>query len=510
VNKLRIRLNRLEIIALVCGFVLMVFELAAARILAPGIGSSTYVWTSVIGIIIAALSLGYWTGGKVADQRGQMIDVARLLLLAAITIVITVIQYQGTIGWVAESFDDSRWQGVIASLILFAPTSFVLGMISPYLAKLNVRSLKTTGRSIASLSALNSIGGIIGTFLTGFFLFGYIGSHETLVLTVALLVAASWLVVPREQLQIRAIITVCMLVTVIVPTANTSAISIDTPSAHYTITDTNQARVLTTGPNGAQSGIYLNPEKDNDLVFWYTQQLADLVAAAPAKKNILVLGGGTFTLPKYLASHYPDSNIDVVEIDPNLADIARQYFRYDDSSNVSLIFSDARTYVNKTDKTYDIVLVDVYGDMYVPFTFLTREYGDKLNDIVSQNGVVAANMIAGLNGDCLELLDALDAPYRAHFEDSIYTLQNPDLPRSNMILAYSHQPINWPGAESIDIQGSPRYTDNFAPAERLQHECWQYIVTVFFGFVESQSTHFRAPPGPSRRYSIDTEHHRTH
>ena len=468
-NKFRIRLNKLETIALVCGFVLMVFELAAARILAPGIGSSTYVWTSVIGIIIAALSLGYWIGGKLADKRGYLIDIGRLLLVASLAIVITIVQYESTIGWVANTFDDSRWQGVIASLFLFAPTSFVLGMVSPYLAKLNVRSLKSTGRSIASLSALNSIGGIVGTFLTGFVLFGYIGSHETLVLTVVLLLGTSWLIAPKTDWKIRTFITICILLTVIVPTVNTSAISIDTPSARYTIRESKGIRMLETGPSGAQSGVLLSDS--NKMAFWYTGQLANVVAASPVKKNILILGGGAFTLPRYLANQYPNSTIDVVEIDPDLAGIARKYFKYDDPKNVNLIFEDARTYVNKTDKTYDVVLVDVYGDIYIPFTLMTKEYGNRINEIVQPKGIVATNMIAGLNGACGTLFDALDAPYIDHFSHASYTMKDKQDSRTNMIIAYSHQLFNWPGSEQMEIVDKPVYTDNFTPAEHLQHEC---------------------------------------
>ncbi len=468
-NKLRIRLNRLELTALVAGFALMVFELAGARILAPGIGSSTYVWTSVIGVIIAALSLGYWIGGRVADSRGYMIDVARLVLLAGLTVTLTLLQYEGAIEWVASSFDDPRWQGVVASLLLFAPTSFVLGMVSPYLAKLNVRSLHTTGRSIASLSALNSIGGIVGTFMAGFVLFGYIGSRETLVIIVLLLVAVSWLAVPRVNWRARALISAAVVITVLVPVPKAHAVSIDTPSARYTIYDTATMRLLTTGPYAAQSGVSLG--QPDQLAFWYTQQLAQVVKQAERRQNILILGGGAFTLPRYLGQKYPSSKIDVVEIDPELAKIARQYFHYDDPANVNLLFEDARTYVNRTDKQYDIVIVDVYGDAHVPFTLLTDEYGQQIARITKRDGVVAANMIAGLEGECNTLLRALDAPYRSQFPYAAYRIEKPEQPRSNMVVAYSRQQFGWAGASPLELPKTVPYTDNFAPAERLQHDC---------------------------------------
>lgn len=468
-NKFRMRVGKLEVIAFVSGFALMVFELAGARILAPGIGSSTYVWTSVIGVIIAALSLGYWIGGKVADSRGYLIDIARLCLIAALLVVIMMLQYQGTIAWVAEGFKDPRVQGVLASLILFAPTSFVLGMISPYLAKMNVRSLKSTGRSIASLSALNSVGGIVGTFVAGFILFGYIGSHETMALVAVLLVAVSWLAAPKVQWRLRLLVTIAVVVCVGLPSQTAQAISVDTPSARYTVAEMNSLRLLATGPYAAQSGIDLL--RPGQLAFWYTQQLADVVAHAPERRDILVLGGGAFTLPQFLADKYPDSTIDVVEIDPELAGIARKYFNYNDPANVNLHFTDARTYVNQTDKTYDIVIADVYGDAHVPFTLITQEYGDRIAALTKPGGVVAANMIAGLDDACGTLLSALDAPYRTHFSNVTFRIQDPDEARSNMVVAYTRVSLDWPAAMPLRLQKTAPYTDNFAPAERLQHSC---------------------------------------
>lgn len=470
-NKFRIRVGNLEVIAFVSGFVLMVFELAGARILAPSIGSSTYVWTSVIGVIIMALSIGYWLGGKLADKRGHAVDLAWLSLLTGLTMAITVLMYEDVTIWVIEASNDPRIQGVLASLFLFAPTSVLLGMKSPYLAKLKVRSLTTTGQSVASLSALNSIGGIVGTFTAGFILFGLIGSRETFLIIIMATIAISWLVVPRWRWKLRAFMSVGILLTVLLPIQQAAALQIDTPSARYTIEDRGDTRYLATGPRAAQSGISLpHPDK---LVFWYTQQLAQLVEQAPHKDRILILGGGAFTLPQHLAQKYPDSTIDTVEIDPELAVIARKYFHYSDPSNVNLIFEDARIYVNQTDKQYDIVLVDVYGDSQVPFTLLSAEYGERIARITAPGGVVGVNAIAGHEGDCKVLLDAIDAPYRSHFAYAGYVTQNPQKDRSNMVIAYSREPREWQGLNHFVAGPSPGYTDNFAPAERLQHDCRQ-------------------------------------
>lgn len=447
----------------------MVFELAGARILAPSIGSSTYIWTSVIGVIIAALSLGYWVGGKVADSRGYMIDVARLILLTGLTAAATLVLYAGIIEWTVESFEDPRLQGVMASLLLFAPTSFLLGAISPYLAKLNVRSLKSTGRSIASLSALNSVGGIVGTFTAGFILFGFTGSRETLALVAVMMVVLSWLVVPRVAWKLRlfmSIVTLIMVAVSLMPRAG--AVSIDTPSAHYEVLESTGVRYLVTGPNAAQSGVSV--QQPDRLLFWYTQQLADVVRQAKNHQDVLVLGGGAFTLPQYLAQKYPDSTIDAVEIDPQLADVARKHFNYKDPANVNLVFQDARTYVNQTSKQYDVVIIDVYGDAQVPFSFMTREFGEQIARITKQDGVVAANLIAGLEGECKTLFDALSAPYMAQFAHGSFRIDRPDEEKSNIIAVYSRTPFEWPAALPLD-EPAVLYTDNYAPAERLQQNC---------------------------------------
>jgi spermidine synthase len=467
------QLPLLPIVAFVSGFSLMAFELAAARVLAPSIGSSTYVWTSVIGVIIAALSLGYWVGGKYADLRNRLSDVAWLCLAAAITVTMTLLMYLSSIESTVQTIDDARMQGVMASLLLFAPTSFLIGILSPYLVKLRVTSLQTSGQSFASLSALESIGGITGTFITGFILFGYIGAREAFVAIVALLLITSWLITPKHRWQLRFGVTVAIILFCLGGLQLGSKNEIDTATAHYSIFDGTRdgrlARGISTGPNGTQSGIYL--DDPNELLFWYTQRMADVVAAAPKHDRILVLGGGAFTLPQHLATTYPKSQVDVVEIDPELAQIARDRFAYRDPANVQLIFEDARTYVNRAEQTYDVILVDVYSDGDVPFSLMTKEYGRQIQHLLNKDGVVAVNMIAAQTGACSALLAAMDAPYRQSLSQAQYMIQSPSLPKSNIVVSYSNQPLKWDGAIALDLPQKAAYSDNYAPAERLQQSC---------------------------------------
>jgi predicted membrane-bound spermidine synthase len=467
------KLPILPIVAFVSGFSLLVFELAAARVLAPNIGSSTYVWTSVIGVIIAALSVGYWVGGKIADARNRYSDVAWICLTIATTITLTLLTYLPLIDMTVQSIDDARVQGVVASLLLFAPTSFLIGVLNPYLVKLKVTSLQTSGQSFANLSALESIGGITGTFITGFVLFGYIGAREAFAVIVGLLLLSSWLVATRHRWRLRTFVTIGIIFLCLASLQVGRNGSIDTPSAHYTIFDVQHqgqvARGIATGPGGTQSGVYIN--NPDQLLFWYTQHMAEAVAVAPKHDRILVLGGGAFTLPRYLATIYPHSQVDVVEIDPQLADISRKYFYYDDPKNVRMIFEDARTYLNRSKQVYDVILVDVYSDSSVPFSLMTKEYGQQIARVLNDKGVVVVNMIAGTRGACGVLLAALDAPYRQSMSQAKYVIQSTAVVKANMIVAYSNQPLNWVGSSALNLPATAAYSDNYAPAERLQQNC---------------------------------------
>lgn len=454
---------------------MMAFELIGARLLAPTIGSSTYVWTSVIGVIIAALSTGYFIGGKLADKRNEVKDVAFLCLTIAIAIGAMLEFFDPVMNVVVEGFEDQRLRGVVASLVLFAPTSLLLGMLSPYLVKLNVTSLATSGRSVANLSAMNSIGGIVGTFVTGFILFSYIGSRQALIIITVLAVLASWLFIPKILVGLRAALSIIAMTIVALPLFDAgTAVRIDTPSSHYEIVTTEGAqplRYLLTGPNGAQSGIFVN--QPNTLAFWYTQEIARQVEQAPKKSSILVLGGGAYTLPRYFSQKYPNSHIDVVEIDPALSSIASRYFDYNNPKNVGIIAEDARTYVNKASTQYDIIVVDVYSDTSVPFSLLTKEFGEKINRMTTASSTIIVNAIAAETGVCRPILQAIDQTYRqaAQYAWVSHAPGASKDDRANLILTYAKEKRQTRDGRSLSEMAGMQYSDNFMPAEYLQQQC---------------------------------------
>ena len=466
---------KLGILAAFAGFILMVFELVAARVLAPTIGSSTYVWTSVIGVIILALSAGYWWGGKIADLRARQSDIGLLFLLVAFTIAATAIIHTAFLQTVSEWQIDVRFAAVIASLVLFAPTSFLLGAVSPYLAKLNVVSLSTSGSAVAHLGALNSLGGIVGTFLTGFVLFEVMGIRNILTALIVLCAMLAWWagLVPRTRNVVFLLVAIMLA---LLAATGGKVIAIDTTSAHYTIetvqVHNQEVRLLASGPGGKQSGIFLGAPRE--LVFWYTREIAQVVSQHQQPKHILVLGGGAYTLPAYFAAKYPTAQIDVIEIDPQLAAIAEKYFAYQPSKNIRHIAMDARTYVNHAATVYDVVVVDAFGDDSVPLSLVTAEYGVAVKRIVALDGIVVANILAGERGACGELLNAVTRPYADRFRHGYYRQAVPGVYRSNSIAVFSDSVQSLDDYHPLSRGDSPKaFSDDFNPVTSLEFACKQ-------------------------------------
>ena len=466
----------LVLLSFVAGFVLMAYELAAARILAPSIGSSMYVWTSVIGTIMVALSVGYYAGGKLADARNEKLDVVALCFATAGLISVTLVMYPPLLVGIEVWQIDQRIKGVVAALVLFAPASVTLGMISPYVAKLNITSLKTSGQEVAILSAVNSVGSIAGTFAAGFILFSMLGSRETLLVLLITMLLAGWLIVPRQYVAPKVIFSIALVLAVFGSVGGNMAGAIDTPSATYQIREyrNNEDRLvrgIIAGPNGVQSGVYV--DAPDELVFWYTRAMAEVIEQVETPESILILGGGTYTLPRYLAQTYPEAQIDVVEIDPKLVDVAREHFFYNDPPNVTIHHTDARVFVNQAAAQYDVILADVYNDASVPFSLMTKEYGEHLQAMVAPDGIVVANAIASTEGQCRPLYDAMNEAYRTLGDAHLVRSQSYGTVRGNMLMVYGAKLPDLPGYRMVEAPKTTTYTDDFMPAEALQQACWR-------------------------------------
>jgi predicted membrane-bound spermidine synthase len=191
INFKKIRDYDLEFVNFVTGGVILTFELVASRIITPYIGGTIYTWTSIIGVILAALATGYWYGGKLADERHKKSDIVLLLIAAAFLILVVNLFKDKVLTIISGINWPLQWQAFIAGVILFAAPTAVLGAISPYLTRLSITDIKTSGQRVARMNTWGTIGSLCGTFLTGYVTFGYMGTKMVIFsLTIALLLVS--------------------------------------------------------------------------------------------------------------------------------------------------------------------------------------------------------------------------------------------------------------------------------------------------------------------------------
>ena len=396
----------LEIAIFLCGAIVMVYEIVGSRVVAPHFGTSIYVWTSLIGIILASLSTGYWLGGRLADKKPQYSSLAWVILLAAVLIGLTTLIKENILEFLIYIFDGMIMRTLFAAILLFAPASILLGMVSPYAVRLKLNSINTSGATVGKLYAISTVGSIIGTFLAGFFLIPFAGTTNILYLIAGVLALTSL------SLHLHAFKFSRILPAIIVLLGSASLayasnnkesdiINVDTRYNHVQIFDmdywiTGEPIKVMKINDEYSSAMF--PDNDS-LVYEYTwyYQLAEHFK--PDFKTTLMIGGAAYSYPKYYLQKYPEAMIDVVEIDPDLTRLAKEHFRLKDDAHMRIFHEDGRTYLNKCEEKYDVILGDAYKSLLaIPFQLTTVEAIQKKYDMLNENGVVIENLIASIDG----------------------------------------------------------------------------------------------------------------
>jgi spermidine synthase len=480
----------LEIVVFICGAVVMIYEIAGSRVLGPYLGTSIFIWTSLIGIILGSLSLGYWLGGKLADRKPTYSALAWIVLLAAILIGLTTLIKEPFLLYLPRFISGLKWQSVAASIFLFAPASIFLGMVSPYAVRLKIKTLQTSGATVGRLYAISTVGSIAGTFAAGFYLIPAMGTTNILIsITVLLALISITLFIPEKKTGKSIPAVVLILFTIYLFFENQSK------ARSYIDEDTQYCRVWiydavdqATGKdirfmrinNESSSAMFL----DNDeLVFPYSKFYRLAEHFTPGFGSTLILGGAAFSYPKYFLGKYPDATIDVVEIDPELTQLAREHFRLKDDPRMKIFHEDARTFLNRGDYKYDVIYGDTYKSQYtLPWHLTTLEAARKTYEMLNEGGCALLNIISSLEGAGSLFLQAELATYREVFPYVyVFAVEDPTdlLSVQSIILLAIKSPVEpiWE-SEDEEIAGFlkqeasdkvaanlPILTDEYAPVD---------------------------------------------
>lgn len=455
------------------GMAIMVLEMAGARMLAPWLGTSVVVWTSLIGVILASLSLGYCIGGRLADkclrageenrdgnnvsaaaggnQRARARGVlAFILVMASVTVFVAALLGQFFLDLFSRTL-PLHAAAVCAALALFAAPGVLCGMVSPYATRLAIVDSETAGTVIGRLNAVATVGSIAGTFLGGFVLLSWFAT-TTIFFGVAFCLLAAAALARTKPLLPKTVIGLFLLGSIVAEVIHSNRIASAVPEEGVIPIETaysslrvaagpfhgKPARFLITDPGSAQSAAFV--DAPDELAFSYTSFYALGTGLNPGAKRILMLGGGGYSVPKWLLSGRSDLRaedflLDVVELDPGMTRAAQEYFWTPrEDPRMRVFHEDARIFLNReaaavppdASGPYDLIFADTFNSWYaVPFHLGTLEAARRIRSLLAEDGVYVMNVITAVNGDNGRLLRAIRGAFAEVFgEAHIFPVQD--------------------------------------------------------------------------------------
>ena len=366
-------------------------EIAAVRLLAPYFGASTIVWANTIGVVLVALSVGYWLGGRLADRHPTKRGVCLLSLAAASLLAVVPFVADPLLDVAVDALDEISAGAFIGSLMavlgLVAVPVLLLGAVSPYAIRLAVSTVEEAGTVAGRLYALSTAGSLVGTLLSALLLIPLVGTRRTfLIFALAIALIA---VVGLRPVRRYAIAPVLIAVLIALPVGTLKAKSdlgrvIDEAETEYqyarVIQTADGTRYLELNEGQAQHSVY-KPRTVLTGDVWDGHLVLPFTALDRPPRRVAILGNAAGTTARAYGRFFPRTRVDGVEIDPELSDIGRRWF---DMRNplLHLYHEDARPFLRRIDTRYDVISVDAYRQPYIPFYLTTREFFELVRERV--------------------------------------------------------------------------------------------------------------------------------
>ena len=461
----------------------MAVELAASRILAPYFGSSILIWGNVIGVVMVALAVGYYVGGKMADKTPNIKVLMYNILFAGVII--------SFVPWLvkpisinilpAGSMDYQLFLifgSFLVMLLLFALPLFILGMVSPFVIRLLIVDVKQSGQVAGSVYAFSTLGSILGTFSSAFLIIPWLGSRETLLICSFLLILISSIgLVKKPWFFFFLLLPILIYFGWSDQTLSSEASLIYEKESLYHLVQIVQSGEKFHLKFNEGSGVQSTYIPGQPLVGAYYDYYSFLpYFFYEDDLDILLIGAGGGTIPnifvKLLADEF-DLTIDSVEIDQEVIKAAELYLDYP-SDQINTIISDGRTYLRSNDKKYDIIIVDAYAQQYyIPWHLTTKEFFTEIKSHLSVRGILAINENSKYEDSIL--MKSISQTMRSVFSN-LYVVPakyayNYMVMASNRTLNFS----NWSAISNPDIQVLMRESEkNYWQVDQIEEK---YILT---------------------------------
>ena len=478
----------LELLVFVVGTSTLGAEIAAARLMAPYFGASTIVWANTIAIVLVALSIGYWFGGRLADRHPHMRGLCLLVLVASVLLGLIPIVADPFLSLSVEAFDTYSVGAFAGSLFgvlaLVALPVLMLGAVSPWAIRLKLDRVEDSGRTAGRMYAISTVGSLVGTFLSALLLIPLVGTQRTfLTFAIALAVVAA-LGLGRRYLAIPLLVAALALL----PPGTVKGAG-QGRVIHEADTEYQYARVVEY-PDGERhlelnegQAVHSVRRRDSYLTdnIWDEYMIVPFAAQDRPPGRVAILGNAAGTTARAYGHYFPQTAIDGVEIDGELTEIGRRFFDMR-APGLRTHTADARPYLRRTKQRYDAIFVDAYRQPYIPFYLATKEFFELARDRLRPGGVVVVN--AGHPEGSEDLEQVLGATLAAVFPT---VLRDPSQPVNTLLLGTMGdasaqrlrrnaatlpaelQPLALEAAGRVEprLPGGRIYTDDVAPVEWL-------------------------------------------
>lgn len=417
------------------GACVLVVEVLATRILAPHFGSSLYTLSSVLGVTLGALSVGYYIGGIIADKHPSWRTLGILIVLSGVTTILIWPFSLSVLPALGRSLSGGSGP-LVGSILLFLVPCGILGMFSPYAVALEARFIPghAAGRAAGNIFFWSTLGSIAGSIAAGFTLIPLLGIKLLIAaigLSLLTVGAVMMLLTMKKGRGIGFLISCLFLASsaLSVPERSQAVYAVDGVYQRITVQDVamdiagNNLRVLWQDRN-ASSAVHL---EDDELAFDYMRPVAAAWTGREPPRRSLVIGAGAFIVPGYIAKTLPDAEVDVVDIEPGLEDIATRFFRYEPTPRVRSIIADGRTHVRDS-KPYDLIMGDAYQATHsIPPHLTTQEFFALVKDHLTDEGMFIGNFIGSIETSKKTYLPAAMKTLLSVFpEGRFYGIQNPE------------------------------------------------------------------------------------
>jgi spermidine synthase len=399
----------LQILVFVVGSASLGAEIAAARLMAPFFGASTIVWANTIGVVLVALSVGYWIGGRLGDRHPHLRGLCLLVMGAAVLLAVVPFVARPFFDVSVDALDSVSAGAFVGSLIgvlfLVAVPVILLGACSPYALRLALDDVEHSGRIAGRLYAISTAGSLVGTMVAALVLIPFAGTQRTFLAFAAALALIAALGLGWRFLALPAALIGALALPVgTIKAAGDGRVLYEQESAlQYirVVEEPDGDRVLELNEGEAQHSLY-RPGSYLTGGYWDGMLVLPFTALERPPQRVAILGNGAGTTARAYGRFFPGARVDGVEIDPALEEVGRRYFDLGSNPNLTVHNEDARPWLRRADSGYQVIVVDSYRQPYIPFYLATREFFDLVSERLAPGGVVVVNVGHPEGNDDLE------------------------------------------------------------------------------------------------------------